>query len=273
MVEHPAVALRWMFWPTRAILFAQLFVPVVLVCVLAPGALLMAVPALGLVLLHSPPLYLYHRHWIAPALPFILMATVLGCGRVKRYFARPGRPVTTPYAAVLAAVLVGCAVSNVLPNIVGRITTPWGWPQPPEAMRNDGTIYDPVFYRHTERSRNAWALIRQIPPEASVSASGDLLVPLSARSVLYEVLDDRVPWRDVDYVLINTRLIHLGAGNYRLALAESDKGMVSDEFLPELHRRRVTQCMDGMLRSGLWTLVDRQGDISLLRRVAPAEAR
>ena len=226
----------------------------------------LAVPAMGLLLLHSPPLYLYHRHWVAPTLPFILMGAVLGCARLKGLILRRGGG--KGFRAVPPALVLGaCLASNFLPNIIGFPTTPWGMPPPPAEMRQARTIYHPFFYRHTERSLNAWALIRRIPPRAAVAATGDLLVPLSARPALFEFLDTRTPWREVDYLLVNTRLVHFGAGNYRVDLDERRDAGVPPERLPELHRRRVERRIRRMVRSGLWRLVERRGDIVLLQRL------
>jgi uncharacterized membrane protein len=278
ILRHPGAAAEKAFAADRGLLFGQLLVPVVLVPLLGPGVLVMAVPALGQLLLHAGPLTLYHRHWVAAPLPFIMWATVQGCANAKRLLGcgvrGRGSGVRTrteerplPYLALLTMVLVGCALSNVAPNILGTMNreSP-GFPEPPEAMQRAITVYDAVFYRPTERSRNAWALIGRIPRDASVAASGDLLVPLSNRRTLYEFLDGSVPWREAEYFLINADPVFFGAGHYALGITKADLGVHPLDQLPELHRRRVLDLIRRMEAQGEWELLDRRGNIFLFRR-------
>jgi len=265
IASHPGEALTRMLGPDRWLLFGQLFGPVLLVCFLAPGALAVALPAFGQLLMHEGMLPLYHRHWIAPTLPFIMMATVFGCARAKRLLQSRSGEARSVTGLVLAVVLVGCLASNVAPNIMGHMRVhAWGRPEPPPAMQRAATVYDPVFRRETERSRTARDLIRRIPPDASVTASGDLLVPLSARRALYVFLDTDSPWQEADYALINTRAVYFGAGRYPLALRRTDA--LPPEVLPELHRRRVVALIEAWVASGTWSLVEQRGDIYLLKR-------
>lgn len=248
---HPREAVGRILGPDRWLLFGQLFAPVLLVAFVSPAALLLAVPTIGQLLLHEGMLPLYHRHWIAPALPFVMLATVMGCARIKGWLVRGSSGSSPAYGLVLATVFVGCAVSNAAPNIIGHLrTSSPGWPAPPQAMQDAVTVYAPVFYRPTARSRDAWALIRQVPRQARVAASGDLLVPLSARRVLYEIPITELQWSEVDTIIFNEEPVYFGAGHYRPLSARG-------EFYASLRER---------LSTGEWVEAGRRGTIYLYRR-------
>jgi len=97
-------------------------------------------------------------------------------------------------------------------NIIGGPrSTGWGVIKDTRFM-NIKSIYDKRFYVMDEEDKMAWRMINKIPndPDIAVSASGDLLAPLSSRKKMIEFLDDDYDYYDVDYILIHNRHMYMG---------------------------------------------------------------
>jgi hypothetical protein len=150
---------------------------------------------------------------------------------------------------LVSLVLIGCALSNCGNNIIG---SPW----PPEAgdirdtrFISTRNIYDPRFYIMDDDDKIAWKFIKMIPPEASVSVSGDLLAALSSRAWEREFLFDPYDYYDVDYILLHNKYMYIGAGHYAW----------DDE--------RMKRELSGLLANKQWKLLMQENEFYLFKRI------
>ena len=142
----------------------ELFVPLLLLVVVSPLALIAAVPELGLNLLSATHTQnSIHHHYTAGLIPPLFVATVLGAARVTR--SRPGLRV--PVAAALVVVMV---VANVL---LGAIPV---WRDLP-----GGQTYRAYASHVATHDRITDRALRMIPDDAVVSATNSLGSHLSGR--------------------------------------------------------------------------------------------
>ncbi|GAG53651.1 unnamed protein product, partial [marine sediment metagenome] len=88
-----------------------------------------------------------------------------------------------------SVILITTLASNFTPNLLGK-------PVADRVKHNGELIFDERFldvsnifdkrlYIMDEEDRLAWDFIKMIPKKASVTASGDLLTPLSTRRKIY----------------------------------------------------------------------------------------
>jgi len=155
--------------------------------------------------------FVYQRaHYLSALVPALFIGLIYF---VKRLQFKYGDKIS---AAVVTVVLTGCLLSNFTSNIIGG-------PYPVSEgiiedtrFLNTKNIYDKKFYIMDEEDKIAWRMIKRIPknPDIAVSASGDLLAPLSSRMRIIEFLDDNYDYYDVDYILIHNRHMYMGAGHY-----------------------------------------------------------
>lgn len=230
----PGLLVAHLATPDRLRFLAQLFVPLALLPVLGWEYVVAALPVFGYLLLaESPDQYAIDRHYLTPLLPFLFFGTVVGLRRVapgtseavtrenasprrhrglggnaektmlfslrtvRRRCAsvanEPGRPATKfetlpgsewPEAVVAGVLLVACAAASYLigPTPIGR--------------RYDAKAFTSDV--HTVEMRS---LIAEIPPDASVSASRNLLSWFSERERVYRFPEIH----NADYILLDQR--------------------------------------------------------------------
>ncbi len=144
---------------------AELVLPLAGLWLLAPLALLAAVPELAINLLSATPSQTsIHFHYTAGALPALVVASVLGAGRLARF---------RPAAAGLLGV-AGLVASLVANFVLGAIPF---WRELP-----GGESFGAYASYVSEHDRVAARALRLIPPDAVVSASNSLGAHLSARA-------------------------------------------------------------------------------------------
>ncbi len=223
----------------RGRVWVQLFAPV-LFFPLFSLELYIGLPSLALVLLTQD--FVFQRaHYLAGLIPFVFIGTMYV---LKRFSERPQLQI---FFVIL--VLAGCFLSNFGHNIVGTAySSEVGGIIADARFVSAKNIFDPRFYIQDEEDRIAWKMIDLIPDDASVSVSGDLMVPLSARRRVFEFLDRAYDYYNVDYILIHNKNMYLGAGRY------------------EWSDPRMKEALELLLRHRDWSLVSREGDLYLFER-------
>ena len=155
--------------PLRVRYLTHLLFPVAFLALLDPATLLIAAPVVAVnVLSNYEPMYWLDRlHYSATVVPFVVIAAVGGTARLVRWLeARRGiAPVFTQYA-----LLVGMLIATL------GYTLRFG--HTPLAVGFQG-------YRVTERTAQAYSLIERIPPDAVVSANGNLNPHVTRRPTAY----------------------------------------------------------------------------------------
>jgi uncharacterized membrane protein len=143
---------------------AGLLLPLLLLFVAAPLALVAAIPELGLNLLSEAPTQSsIHHHYTAGLIPPLIAATILGAARIARGDRRRG--------ALLAGIAV--AASLVANFVLGAIPL---WHELP-----GGQSYQAYASYVSPHDRVAQRALEQIPDDAVVSATNSLGSHLSAR--------------------------------------------------------------------------------------------
>jgi len=138
----------------------ELVAPLAALCLLAPVALIAAVPELAINLLSATPTQTsIHFHYTAGLIPPLVIAAVLGAKRLTRW--------TVPVAI---AVVVAAVLGNYR---LGPIT---GWRHVP-----GGAHFQATAARVTDHDRIAERALTLIPESAVVSATNTLGAHLSAR--------------------------------------------------------------------------------------------
>lgn len=143
--------------------------PVGLTALLAPEVLLLALPSLAINLLADfPPMHeVYTLIYIAPFVPFVMLASVMGTGRIYKRLAHRQPQLATAADWVLAAfVLLGA-----------------GYTQHQHGYLPGGGNHQRFVI--TDHHRAAAAIIAQIPPEAKVSAQDKLDPHVAGRETVY----------------------------------------------------------------------------------------
>ncbi|MDX6769450.1 MAG: DUF2079 domain-containing protein [Elusimicrobiota bacterium] len=168
---HPSKvkALFLLGWPL-------LFLPLFAVELLVPAS------AFAVFLLARPRFYNQNGDYLAPILPFLFLA--LCAALVKLKALRGERTARAAAALVLALCLLQQGTRTLLGCAAEENETPGRADDP--AFAGVRRILDPRLYRADDDARRALALVRRIPREASVTASGSLLPLLSARRELHE---------------------------------------------------------------------------------------
>ncbi|MDP8923150.1 MAG: DUF2079 domain-containing protein, partial [Chloroflexota bacterium] len=146
LTERVPLAARWLLAPTGG------------VALLAPQVLLIDLPDAA-VLVMADKEQRFRRHWVAPTLPIIWLATVVGLARLRH----------PPLRALgIGALVLGMTWTYVL-----------------DSDLPGGGDSDPSDLVWTERSEQMDYLVRRVPPDASVAASRRVLGDLANRAELY----------------------------------------------------------------------------------------
>jgi uncharacterized membrane protein len=219
--------------------WVQLFAPV-LFFPLFSIELYIGLPSLVLVFLTQD--FVFQRaHYLAGLMPFVFIGTIYV---LKRLSERPRLQ-----SLFITLIFSGCFLSNFGHNILGTSYPPKvGGAIADTRFISAKNIFDPRFYAQDDGDRIAWKMIGMIPENASVSVSGDLMVPLSSRQRVFEFLDRAYDYYNVDFILIHNKNMYLGAGRYEW----SDTQMKEE--------------LELLLRRQDWSLVSREGDYYLFRR-------
>ena len=146
LTERAGPAARWWLLPTGG------------VALLAPEVLLIDAPHAATLLLADKE-GRFRRHWAAPMLPVLWMATVVGLARLRR----PG--------------LRAVGMSLLL---VGSVAAYWA-----DSGLPGGGDWEPEDVVWTDRAEQLDHLVRQVPPGAPVGASRRVLGHLADRPELY----------------------------------------------------------------------------------------
>lgn len=143
--------------------------PVGLTALLAPEVLLLALPSLAINLLADfPPMHeVYTLIYIAPIVPFVMLASVMGTARTYQWLAmRQPRQATTAGWTLSALVLLGA-----------------GYTQYQHGYLPGGGNHQRFVI--TDHHRAAASIIAQIPPDAKVSAQDKLDPHVAGRKTIY----------------------------------------------------------------------------------------
>lgn len=175
--------------PLRVRYLTHLFFPVAFLALLDPATLAIAAPLVAVnVLSNYEPMYWLDRlHYSAAAVPLVVIAGAGGAARLVRWLER--RRGIAP--AFTRSVLLG-----------GMLVASLGY-----ALRFGHTPLAPDFktYRVTERTAEAYSLIERIPPDAVVSANGNLNPHVTGRptAYLFDKLEGGEGEPPADYVLLD----------------------------------------------------------------------
>ncbi|MBM4082898.1 MAG: DUF2079 domain-containing protein, partial [Planctomycetes bacterium] len=200
-------------------------------------------------------------HALAPAIAFIFLGALYGTKRVLAWIERSPRLDASAKRLVSVCIpliiLLATLGHNFGDNLVGQLNFRGESWQPVSDRRflSVRNVFEGALYVQDAQDRAAWELIRLIPPGASVSASGDLLVPLSHRRTLLEFGMNHYNYFAADYVLLNERNMYFGAGSYRWF-----------DDRPSRNQAIVRALVAEMLKSGDWRLVAGREGLWLLKR-------
>jgi len=168
----------------------------------------------------------HDSYYLAPIIPFLFFAFNLAIKKIQCLQVRIG---------ILVLCFIVCICGLFSRNIIGNLSAENFSIRRFYDYRFMGVnnVFDRRIYAVDEEDRLAWDFIKMIPKNASVTASGDLLPALSARSKLYEfgLNHNRAqkakyspfeyPDHSVDYILIHNKVLTNGlSGDY--AFLEDD---------------------------------------------------
>ncbi|MBI3637659.1 MAG: DUF2079 domain-containing protein [Candidatus Rokubacteria bacterium] len=157
---------RWIaivLTPAKLVYLVLLLAPLAFLPLLAPRALLAAVPGLAINLLSlDPKLFNSRAQYQAFILPFLFLAAVEGWARLRARQPQVEAPRGLPATVVTAAFLLSIALTSRTVNDLG--------------VR---------FWRLEAPQRAAYALLAKIPPDAAVSANERLVPHLATRPEIY----------------------------------------------------------------------------------------
>lgn len=147
----------------------ELLQPIGFTALLAPELLLLALPSLAINLLaaFSPMHQVYELIYVAPLVPFVMLASIMGVARVRQLLARRRQGVAAPVSWALSAVVLLAAL----------------YTQQQVGYLPGGGNYQPLTV--TDHHRQAAAIIAQIPPDAKVSAQDRLNPHVAGRETIY----------------------------------------------------------------------------------------
>lgn len=227
IVFKPGECLAFMFSKEHLLLLMRLFLPVCFVPAFSL-VLLIGIPGFLQLLFMKGPLLNEGSYYISGAIPFIMLGYVYGLARLDRILTKfrvkgavRNRII---YFIIFCSIFISISIS-LGNNIYGTVNKDAQIYD--TRFSNVKNIFDPVFYKMDGGDKLAWSLIRQIPKAASVSASGDLLIPLSHRKRLLEFGNKEVGYDyfNAEYIILNRRNMYHGAGHYS-EITEEDLGQL-----------------------------------------------
>ena len=216
----------------------QLFWPVLLLPIFS-WELYVGLPSLVLIILTQD--FVFQKaHYISGVVPFIFIGTIYV---IKKF---PVRPRLQLLLSLL--VLAGCVMSNFGHNVIGAAYPSSAGIVEDKRFLSANNIFDKRFYLMDEDDKIAWRLIKMVPDDTSVTASGDLLVPFSSRAKLYEFLNTHFDYYNVDYMLLHNKNAYIGAGHY------------------EWDDKKMREELDKLLKDENWSLLEKEGNFFLFIR-------
>lgn len=254
VISNPTEAMRIIFSREHFDFFLKLFnPPLYFLSILQPAVLIIALPSFAQVFFQEYPLPINCSHQITPIVIFIFLAAMLSTIMISRWLSSLISNSYWPKNRVQKYLMITFIISSLLAsfgtNIIGVSYN--------EDVKhniydtrflNSRNIFESKFYIQDESDLFAWDLIRLIPPNASVSASGDLLAPLSNRSRLYEFGSLNDHYLKTDYIILHTKNPYHGDGGLEVDNA------ASVERIPEI------------VASGFYELIAKKGDFLLFER-------
>lgn len=165
----------------------------------------------------------YH---LAIIIPFIFISFIFVLQKLTAYINK------RIMSLIALSILFVCFIANFSRNLIGCTSKESRFFNEPYADEYDrrfigvDNIFDKRLYTIEEEDRQAWRMIKIIPKDASVMASGDLLLALSMRKIIYEFALNLEKAQfhkfafseysnyDVDYILINKKCLINGMGGH-----------------------------------------------------------
>lgn len=223
---------EYMFTKERFVFLSDVFKPVLFLPFLS-WEWLMALPTfLEILLVDDIP----GSNWsysLSPAIPFMFVSLIFALRNIKKIFvyvpAFRSKTVMMILNGLIYSIMLSSAYSNFGNNRLGFLNNDQIDDRRFIAIKN---IYDHRFYETDQVDKEAWNLIKMIPEDACVSASGDLLVPLSHRACLREFARDEFgsqnyDYYNTDYIFINRKSFYHGTGHY---------AKINDQHLNEIKK-------------------------------------
>jgi uncharacterized membrane protein len=213
---NPAFTVNSLLEHDKVVYLLQIMAPLAFFPWRRPIGLLCTVPGFFFTMLatHYPPLitlsFQYTAYWTA----FLFIAVVANLAWLKRQEETGAPWARRSRQAWLVAMTVGTLVTSYQFGIVLQRNTAWGGFSPFHVGVND-----------LDRSRHAdlYAVIKQIPPDASLAAAETIVAQVSSRKNAYSL---RIAYNEADYILARFPTGGEDHGNLLTALKSGIYGLV-----------------------------------------------
>lgn len=249
IVLQPLEAFKYMFNPEKAVFFVKILAPL-LFLPLFSVKFYIAMPIFLQILLFESPIRL-EAYYLSAVIPCIFVGMLFVLQKIDNYLRARLHVKAEAVVALLVITLSFCVWKDVTGNNYGSFDNEYINDKKFIGVKS---IYDKRFYIKDDSDRIAWKMIEMVPDDASVSATGDLLVPLSHREKILEFafddLDDGGGYNyfDVDYIAINRKNQYFGAGRYA--------------FPEKKHFRKL----DKLIEEGMFDILYEEKSFLLLKR-------
>lgn len=213
LVTRPDIFLPRVVTMDKIAFLLHLLVPLLFLSLAGAEVAFLGLPTLGYTLLSTyPEQYSIQTYYVAPLVPFLFFAAILGLERLVKRF--PSGAMKAAWRGALLAMLLAASISSYQLHTLGPLAR---WYQFDEYTNN----------RHATLGRT---LLRSIPENAAVIAQDDFLTHLSERQFVYEI--PLIPdYRQADYLVADrTRewyKVHQTMWEHYLAIGYFD--VISDE--------------------------------------------
>ena len=216
IIFEPKECLLFMFSKSHSMLLIRLLYPLIFIPLFSI-AVFIGIPGFLQVLFMHGAMKNQGAYYIAGIIPFFIIGYVYGLARIevllKKIQIERSIIEKISYMFIFGSIIL-CIITSFGHNIYGdpderRIVHD-------QRFLTIKNIFNPLFYKLDRGDKIAWEMIRKIPQEASVSASGDLLVPLSHRKKLLEFgnKESNYNYFDAEYIMLNKKNMFNGAGHY-----------------------------------------------------------
>jgi len=251
IVFQPREALNFMFSQEHLRLLARLLIPVCFMPLFSLVSLI-AIPGFLQLLFVNGPLDYPASHYLSGVIPFIILGYIYGLARLdiilSKFKIKQSVRNKITYLIICISIAV-CVITSFGNNIYGTLRTN-RYIDDPRFLKIKN-IFNTAFFTMDNGDKIAWSMINKIPANASVSASGDLLIPLSHREKLFEFGNEEIGYDyfDVEYIVLNKRRMYYGAGNYS-----------------EIKERDLER-LDYLVDKGKFKILSKRGDFLLLKNM------
>jgi uncharacterized membrane protein len=224
IITSPVNAAKSMFSIDHIFLITRMIMPLLFLPLLSLATFLCLHGYMQILLLINRSLTYDQSYYLANIIPFLFVGYILGIrhlSKILNKFKLSPLYIERINISITVSSLTLCFLGMFGNNIYGSLNQDTIYDN---RLLNVQNIYSPVFYKMDEADKIAWELINLIPKNASVSASGDLLIPLSHRERIVEFgplkVDypggriNKLDYFDTDYILINRKNMYFGAGHY-----------------------------------------------------------